>query len=140
MPEDLKQFCLIDFLAEVRNATSHIELSVTEKGKIEGNTIGTVIKLLYAFVWQEEALVTNDIFLDPFVNSVNVYTVCSTDLGKINLFRVVLLLPQLPQNLKLDTKLVKKLVKNHLNKLSKSVKQTVHYFCFEAPLLSNEDI
>ncbi len=71
MPEDLKQFCLIDFLAEVRNATSHIELSVTEKGKIEGNTIGTVIKLLYAFVWQEEALVTNDIFLDPFVNSVS---------------------------------------------------------------------
>ena len=74
MPVDLKQFCLIDFLAEVRNATSHIELSVTEKGKIEGNTIGTVIKLLYAFLWQEEALVTNQIFLDPFVNQVSART------------------------------------------------------------------
>ncbi len=52
MPEDLRQFCLIDFLGEVRNATSHIQLSVTEKGKLEGNTIGTAIKLLYAFVWQ----------------------------------------------------------------------------------------
>jgi hypothetical protein len=71
MPEDLRQFCLIDYLAEVRLATSHIELSVAEKGKIEGNTIGTVLKLLYAFVWQEEVLVDSAILLDPFINSVS---------------------------------------------------------------------
>jgi hypothetical protein len=70
MPEDLRQFCLIDFLEEVRNATKHIELTVAEKGRIEGNTLGTVLKLVYAFLWQEEALVTSSIFLDPFINQV----------------------------------------------------------------------
>jgi hypothetical protein len=70
MPEDLRQFCLIDYLVEVRAATSHIELSLAEKGQIEGNTIGTVLKLLYAFLWQEEVLVSAPILLDPFVNAV----------------------------------------------------------------------
>jgi hypothetical protein len=70
MPEDLRQFCLIDYLAEVKAATSHIELSLAEKGQIEGNTIGTVLKLLYAFLWQEEVLVSAPILLDPFVNAV----------------------------------------------------------------------
>jgi hypothetical protein len=72
MPEELRQFCLVDYLAEVRAATSHIQLSLAEKGKIEGNTIGTVLKLLYAFVWQEEVLVDSAILLDPFVNAVSI--------------------------------------------------------------------
>lgn len=71
MPEDLRQFCLVDFMKEVRDATAHIQLSVAEKGRIEGNTIGTVLKLLYAFLWQEEVLVTSNILLDPFVNQVS---------------------------------------------------------------------
>ena len=71
MPEDLRQFCLIDFMKEVRDATGHIQLSLVEKGQIEGNTIGTVLKLLYAFVWQEEVLVDSSILLDPFVNNVS---------------------------------------------------------------------
>ena len=63
MPEDLRQFCLVDFMKEVRDATA--------QGRIEGNTIGTVLKLLYAFLWQEEVLVTSNILLDPFVNQVS---------------------------------------------------------------------
>ena len=70
MPEDLRQFCLVDFLGEVREATSHIQLSLAEKGKIEGNTLGTILKLVYAFLWQEEVLVTSPILLDPFINQV----------------------------------------------------------------------
>ena len=70
MPEDLRQFCLVDFLSEVREATSHIQLSLAEKGKIEGNTLGTILKLVYAFLWQEEVLVTSPILLDPFINQV----------------------------------------------------------------------
>ena len=73
LPEDMRQFCLIDFIAEIRDATSHIELSLAEKGKIEGNTIGTVLKLVYAFVWQEEVLVSSTILLDPFVNMVSLF-------------------------------------------------------------------
>jgi len=71
MPEELRQFCLVDFMQEVRVATSHIQLSLAEKGQIEGNTIGTVLKLLYAFLWQEEVLVASDILLDPFINKVS---------------------------------------------------------------------
>ena len=71
MPEDLRKFCLEDYLGEVRQATSHIQLSLEEKGRIEGNTIGTVMKLLYAFLWQEEVLVSSTILLDPFINQVS---------------------------------------------------------------------
>jgi hypothetical protein len=71
MPEELRQFCLVDYLAEVRAATSHIELSLAEKVKIEGNTIGTALKLVYAFLWQEEVLFDSTILLDPFVNAVS---------------------------------------------------------------------
>jgi hypothetical protein len=71
MPEDLRQFCLVDFMAEIRASTSHIQLSRAEKADLTGNLLGTVIKLVYAFLWQEEVLVDNVIFLDPFVNKVN---------------------------------------------------------------------
>jgi len=70
MPEDLRQFCLVDFMAEIRTNTKHIELSSSEKADLMGNVLGTVVKLVYAFVWQEEVLVTNTIFLNPLVNEV----------------------------------------------------------------------
>ncbi len=52
IPEDLKVFCLQEFLPEIRNATEDIELSSEEFIRFEVNALGTVFKLLYAFVWQ----------------------------------------------------------------------------------------
>ena len=52
LPEDIKEFCLLTFVPEIRNATRHIKLTSDEFFKFEGNAFSTVIKLVYAFLWQ----------------------------------------------------------------------------------------
>ena len=52
LPEDIKEFCLLTFVPEIRNATRHIKLTSDEFFKLEGNAFSTVIKLVYAFLWQ----------------------------------------------------------------------------------------
>ena len=51
MTEDA-EFCLENFLPEIEAATESIELSEAEKEELKGAMVGTVIKLLYAFLWQ----------------------------------------------------------------------------------------
>ena len=52
LPEDIKEFCLLTFVPEIRNATRHIKLTSDQFFNLEGNTVSTVIKLIYAFLWQ----------------------------------------------------------------------------------------
>lgn len=73
IPEDVKVFCLEDFLPEVRVATSHVNMTAEEKSKFQGNTFSTLIKLVYAFLWQEEVLTSNDIWLQPSTNEIGMY-------------------------------------------------------------------
>ena len=71
MPPNLAEFMSKDFKGEVRKALSHIKLSSEEKTRIERNTFGTILKLLYALVWQEEALFSNPIITEPLINRVS---------------------------------------------------------------------
>ena len=52
--EDIEATCLQEFIPEMRLILNQSEILLTsdEFFKLEGNTIGTVIKLLYAFLWQ----------------------------------------------------------------------------------------
>ena len=48
-----KEFIFSTYLPVLEENIGHIELSLLEKAELSENTLGTVIKLLYAFVWQE---------------------------------------------------------------------------------------
>ncbi len=52
IPEDLKVFCMQEFLPEIRNATANFDLHGEDFIRFEVDTFGTVFKLLYAFLWQ----------------------------------------------------------------------------------------
>ena len=49
---DIKEFCIGEFLPELRLATVNFTLPQDEFLRLEGNTYSTLIKLLYAFLWQ----------------------------------------------------------------------------------------
>ena len=49
---EIKEFCLQEFLPEVRTATKNFNLPLEEFSNLEGNTFSLVIKLIYAFLWQ----------------------------------------------------------------------------------------
>merc|ERR1712179_323930 len=67
-PED-KTFFLEDFLPLLANITESVSISVVEKAELLESTAGTVIKLLYAFVWQEKTLDLGDAILTPEANA-----------------------------------------------------------------------
>jgi hypothetical protein len=68
--EGTKEFILDHYLPEIRKATAHmLPLSEEEKSKLTGNVIGTLLKLGYAFLWQEQA-VTLPILLQPKINEI----------------------------------------------------------------------
>ena len=48
-----KEFIFSTYLPVLEENIGHIELSLLEKAELSENTLGTVTKLLYAFVWQE---------------------------------------------------------------------------------------
>lgn len=49
----MQEFCFDTYLPEVRVATDDVlPLPEEEKTKLRGNLFGTLIKLLYAFLWQ----------------------------------------------------------------------------------------
>ena len=56
-PED-GQVCL-DFTYEIVNATQFVALNATEEEELRNKLVGTAIKLLYAFVWQEAGYFPN---------------------------------------------------------------------------------
>jgi len=68
LPDDIRSFMFDQYLPEIRLATADINLGLLEKGQFQLNTVGTLVKLIYAFLWQEYALTDADIFLDPEVN------------------------------------------------------------------------
>lgn len=48
-----KEFILEHYLPLLDEKIGHIELTLLEKAELFENSFGTVIKLLYGFVWQE---------------------------------------------------------------------------------------
>ena len=49
----MTEFCFNTYLPEARMATKDIlPLPDEEKSKLKGNIFGTLLKLLYAFLWQ----------------------------------------------------------------------------------------
>ena len=52
----MRNFIFGQYLPLLDEKIGHIELSLLEKAELFENTIGTVIKLLYGFVWQEEVI------------------------------------------------------------------------------------
>ena len=63
LPDDVKVFCLQQFLPEMRTALNVSEISLTsdEFFKMEGNFLSTIIKLLYAFLWQVSVIGPNNL-------------------------------------------------------------------------------
>ena len=51
-----KDFIFELYLPLLQERIGHIQLSVLEKAELTENTIGSVIKLLYAFLWQEHVI------------------------------------------------------------------------------------
>jgi len=68
LPEDIKKFLVEQYLPEIRVATADVSLGILENIQIELDTVATLMKLIYAFLWQEYVLTGADIFLDPEVN------------------------------------------------------------------------
>ena len=66
--DDLVNFILDDYLSELQNLTANVNLGPLEHTRFIGNFLSSLIKLIYAFLWQEQRLTDNDIFLDPEVN------------------------------------------------------------------------
>jgi len=49
----MKEFCFDTYIPEIRVALSDVlPLPDEEKSKLRGNIFGTLVKLLYAFLWQ----------------------------------------------------------------------------------------
>lgn len=68
LPDDFLHFIMDDYLPELRNLTSEIEIGALQKTKFIENILATTSKLIYAFLWQEQVLTDDSVFLDPAVN------------------------------------------------------------------------
>jgi len=68
LPEEARTYIFEHYLPEIRLATADVNLGILELYQFQLNTVGTLTKIIYAFLWQEYALTGNDIFLDPEVN------------------------------------------------------------------------
>ncbi|KAF2365484.1 hypothetical protein FHG87_003768, partial [Trinorchestia longiramus] len=66
--------------------TENITLGVIEKTRFLEDGITTVLKLIYAFLWQEEILTDNPLFLNETVNEIGYeyLPVVNTRLNEIN--------------------------------------------------------
>ncbi|KAF2365485.1 hypothetical protein FHG87_003769, partial [Trinorchestia longiramus] len=69
LPDEFLTFIQNDYLPELRNLTSTLKLSIVEETKFLENLIGTLVKLVYAFVWQEQVLTDNPVLLEPDANA-----------------------------------------------------------------------
>jgi len=70
LPNDTRAFITDLYLPELRAGTADVSLGFLEHAQFQLNTVGTLIKLIYAFLWQEYALTDNELFLDPEVNQI----------------------------------------------------------------------
>ena len=64
-----QDFFLNHYIPEFRNATVDLHLDLDQKSSLLKNTVGTLIKLFYAFVWQEQFLYIGDVILTPDANT-----------------------------------------------------------------------
>ena len=51
--KDDKEFIIEYYLPALEEKISHINLDALERAELSENTLGSVIKLFYAFFWQE---------------------------------------------------------------------------------------
>ena len=56
MDEGTRDFIFETYLPLLNLNIGHIHLSILENAELSENTLGTVIKLLYAFLWQESII------------------------------------------------------------------------------------
>lgn len=68
LPDEFLHFIQDGYLPELRNLTSELHIGLLEKMQFIINVLGTAVKLIYAFLWQEQVLTDNTFFLDPVVN------------------------------------------------------------------------
>ena len=68
LPDEYLEFITNSYLPEMRNATADIKLTLVQRTQFIKNMLATTIKLLYSFLWQEQVLTSNSMFLDPSVN------------------------------------------------------------------------
>ena len=61
--DEMREFIFGLYLPLLEEKIGHIELTVLEKAELWENTIGTVTKLLYGFVWQEEVIDFGGLYL-----------------------------------------------------------------------------
>ena len=64
-----KEFFLSSYLPALSSAMESVTLSVIEKAELLENTAGTVVKLLYAFLWQEAVFDLGGANLTPEANA-----------------------------------------------------------------------
>jgi len=70
---ELKEICVDKFLPAIRDATKDFRpLPLEDRVNFGRNLVGTAVKLLYAFVWQEQ-VITDDIVFKPQVNLIGAY-------------------------------------------------------------------
>merc|ERR1719348_2085878 len=79
LPEETRAFVFDIYLPEIRAGTADVSLGLLEHAQFQLNTVGTLIKLIYAFLWQEYALTDADIFLDPEVNQLGASAMSSVN-------------------------------------------------------------
>ena len=65
----LQDFFINSFLPELRNATSELHLELDQKTSLLKNMAGTLVKLIYAFVWQEDTFTFGDVIFSHEVNT-----------------------------------------------------------------------
>jgi len=69
VPEEDHDFLALDFLPAIRNASSHHYLGLRDRLELGRNTFATALKLLYAFVWQEDVIDFGGANLTPEANA-----------------------------------------------------------------------
>lgn len=67
LPQEIRDFINNQYLPEIRALTADIRIGLLEKVQLIGNFASTMVKLLYAFVWQEQTLDIPFVF-DPEAN------------------------------------------------------------------------
>jgi len=69
VPNEMREFIFDSYLPLLDQHIGHINLSLLEKAQLSENTIGTLIKLLYAFFWQESIIDLGGLNTTPEINA-----------------------------------------------------------------------
>ena len=69
LPDEYLDYIMNIYLPEIRNLTSSLNLGIVQRTKFVENALSATLKLIYSFLWQEERLTSNPIFLNETVNT-----------------------------------------------------------------------